>query len=70
MDVVTQHGIDKKWKIIEKNEKKVFGDFFRYDVIQERAWFWAFLTPIFKSDFRRAFKQSENQALKVSSRFS
>ena len=28
----------KSEKLLEKNEK-FFGDFFRYDVIQERAWF-------------------------------
>ena len=28
----------KSEKLLKKNEKKIFGDFFRYDVIQERAW--------------------------------
>ena len=55
----TQHRNDKKWKIIEKT-KKIFGDFFQYDVIQERPWFRAFLTPIFNKFFRIAFKQLEN----------
>ena len=50
-------------------EKKIFGDFFRYDVIQEMAWFKAFLTPIFNKFFRTAFKQLENQTLKISSQF-
>ena len=36
---------------IMKNEIKIFADFFRYDVIQERAWFRAILTPIFKKIF-------------------
>ena len=36
----------KSEKLLKKNEKKeIFGIFFRYDVIQERAWFRAFLTP-------------------------
>ena len=46
----TQHGNDKKKKFIEKNRKKILGDFFRYDVIQERMWFRGLLTPIFKKD--------------------
>ena len=48
----------------------MFGDFFRHDGIQERAWFRAFLTPIFNNFFRTAFKQLENQNLKISSQFS
>ena len=41
----------------KKKRKKIFGDFFPYDVIQERACFRAFLTPIFNNFFRTAFKQ-------------
>ena len=50
----------KSEKLLKKTKKKIFGDFFRYDVIQERAWFRAFLTPIFNNFFRTAFKQLEN----------
>ena len=45
-----QHRNDKKWKIIEEIKIKNFADFFRYDVMQERAWFRADLTPIFRKD--------------------
>ena len=64
--------ITKSEKLLKKKRKKnfFFGDFFQYDVIQERAWFRAFLTPIFKNLFRTAFKQLENQTLKISSQFS
>ena len=42
----------KSEELLKKNEKIVSGDFFRYDVIQERAWFRAVLTPFFlKSNF-------------------
>ena len=60
----------KSEKLLKKTRKKMFGDFFRYDVIQERAWFRAFLTPIFNHFFRTALKQSENQTLSISSQFS
>ena len=62
--------ITKSEKLFKKDEKNIFWDFFRYDVIQERAWFRAFVTPIFKNFFRTVFKQSENQTLKISSQFS
>ena len=57
----TQHLNDKKWKIIEKNPKKktISGIFFRYEVIQESAWFRVFIASIFKSFFRAALNQSE-----------
>ena len=43
----------KSEKSLEKSEKKIFfRDFFRYDVIQERAWFKAFPTPIFNIFFQ------------------
>ena len=60
----------KSEKLLRKTKKKNFEDFFRYDVIQERAGFRVFLTPVFNIFFRTAFKQSENQALKISSQFS
>ena len=62
----------KSEKLLKKKTKKkfFFGDFFQYDVIQERAWFRTFLTPIFKNFFRAAFKQLDNQTLKISSQFS
>ena len=71
MDFTSKHNIEmtKSEKLLRKNEKNIFGDFFRYDVIQEKAWFRAFLTPILKSFFRTAFKQLENQTLKMSSQF-
>ena len=62
-----------KWQKVKsywKKWKKIFGGFFRYDVIQERPWFRVFLTPIFNNFFRTAFKQLENQTLKISSQFS
>ena len=60
----------KNEKLLKKKQKKIFRDFFRYDVIRERAWFKAFLTPIFNNLFRKAFKQLENQTLKISSQVS
>ena len=60
----------KSEKLLKKNEQKIFWDFFRYDVIQERACFRAFLTPIFNNFFRTDFKQLENQTWKISSQFS
>ena len=71
MVFTSKHNMEmtKSEKIIEKNEKKIFGDFFRYDVIQKRAWFRAFQTPIFNNFFGTAFKQLENQTLKISSQF-
>ena len=62
-----------EWRKVEnywKKRKKNLGDFFRDDVIQERAWFRAFLIPIFKIFFRTDFKQLENQTFKISSQFS
>ena len=53
-----------------KKRKKNLGDFFKYDFIQERAWFRAFLTPILDNFFRTAFKHLENQTFKISSQFS
>ena len=53
----------KSEKLLKKTEKKIFRDFFLYDVIQERAWFRAFLTPIFNNFFRTAFKALEKQTL-------
>ena len=52
--------MSKSEKLLKKNEEKIFGNFFLYDVIQERAWFRAFLTPTFNKFFRTAFKQLEN----------
>ena len=60
----------KSKKLLKKTKEKFFEDFFRYDVIQERAWFVAFLTPIFNNCFRTTFKQLENQTWKISSQFS
>ena len=37
----------KSEKLLKKMKKKFFGDFFWYDVIQERAGFRAFLTTVF-----------------------
>ena len=62
--------VTKSGKLLKKKKKKNFKDFFWYDVIQERAWFRAFLTPVFNNFFRTAFKQSENQTLKTSNQFS
>ena len=64
-----------KWQKVEnywKNplKKNIFENFFRYNVIQERAWFRAFLTLIFNDYFRTSLKQLENQTLKISSQFS
>ena len=59
----------KSEKLLKKTGKKIFGDFFGYDAIQERAWFRAFLTAIFNNFFKTAFTQSENQTLKISSQF-
>ena len=58
----------KSEKLFKKNEKQVFEDFFRYDVIQERAWFRAFLTPIFiylffKNSFQ-AVRKSDSKNFK------
>ena len=54
------------WKIIEKNNIKNFADFIRYDVIQERAWFRALLTPIFKKD---GFTSKHNMEMAKSENF-
>ena len=65
-----------KWQKVKnywkkrKKKKKNFGNFFRYDVIQERARFRAFLRPISNNFFTTNFKQLENQTLKISSQFS
>ena len=48
----------KSKKLLKKTKKEIFGDFFRYDVIQE---------TYFQQFFIAAFKQSENQTLKISS---
>ena len=40
----------KREKIIEKYEKKIWGDFYQHDILQERAWFRALLTSMFKKD--------------------
>ena len=60
----------KSEKLLKKKKKKIFGDFFRYVVIQERAWFRAFLITIFNNFFVTYFKQLDNQILKISSQFS
>ena len=53
-----------KWQKVKnywkKTKKKFSGFFFWYNVIQERAWFRAFLTLILNNYFRTAFKQLEN----------
>ena len=51
----------------KKRKKKISKIFFGYDVMQERAWFRVSLTPIFNNFFRTAFKQLNNQTLKISS---
>ena len=62
-----------KWQKVKnywkKRRKKIFEDFFPYDVIQERAWFRAFFAPIFNNFFRTIFKRLKNQTLKISSQF-
>ena len=62
MVFTSKHNMEmaKSEKLLKKNEKKIFGDFFRYNVIQERAWFRAFLTLILNNYSRTAFKQLEN----------
>ena len=54
--------ISKRWFLLAKTtwkwqkekrywkKRKKLGEFFRYDVIQERMWFRGLLTPIFKKD--------------------
>ena len=59
----------KSEKLLKKTKKTISGIFFDNDVIQERAWFRAFLAPIFNNFLRTAFKQLENQTLKISSQF-
>ena len=54
----------------KKQQQKILEDFFRYDVIQKKAWFRVFLTPIFNNIFITAFKQLQNQTLKISIQFS
>ena len=59
-----------KWQTVKnywKSRKNIFGDFVQYDVVQKRAWFRAFLSPIFDNLFRTALKQSENQVSLASS---
>ena len=60
-----------KWQKVRNylKKRKNFGNFFQYDVIEERASFMAFVTPIFNNFFGTAFKQLENQTLKISSQF-
>ena len=71
MVFTSKHNMEmtKSVQLLTKTKKKKFQDFYRYDVIQERAWFKAFLTPILDNFFRTTFKQSENQTLKISSQF-
>ena len=66
MVFTSKHNMEmtKSEKVLKKTGGKIFGDFFQDDVIQERACFRAFLTPIFKNVFRTAFKQLKNQTLK------
>ena len=65
----------KKGKIIEKNEKKFFWNFFRYDVIQERAWFFTYFhlfskKMVFSSKHNMEITKSEKLLKKTKKKFS
>ena len=66
MALTNKHNIEmtKSEKLLKKAKKKSFRGFFQYDVIQERAWFRALLTPIFDNFFRTVFRQLESQTFK------